>query len=142
MVQIHKNILSNELSPYLQQHKDNPVNWQTWSKNTLEIASENKKPILLSIGYASCHWCHVMAHESFEDKETAKIMNEFFINIKVDREERPDLDFIFQSSFQLFNQTGGGWPLTMFLDEKGVPFMGELISQKSQKMDYHLSKRF
>ena len=133
MVQIHKNILSNELSPYLQQHKDNPVNWQTWSKNTLEIASENKKPILLSIGYASCHWCHVMAHESFEDKETAKIMNEFFINIKVDREERPDLDFIFQSSFQLFNQTGGGWPLTMFLDEKGVPFMGGTYFPKDSK---------
>ena len=133
MVQIHKNILSNELSPYLQQHKDNPVNWQTWSKNTLEIASENKKPILLSIGYASCHWCHVMAHESFEDKETAKIMNEFFINIKVDREERPDLDFIFQSSFQLFNQTGGGWPLTMFLDEKGVPFMGGTYFPKETK---------
>ena len=133
MVQIHKNILSNELSPYLQQHKDNPVNWQTWSKNTLEIASENKKPILLSIGYASCHWCHVMAHESFEDKETAKIMNEFFINIKVDREERPDLDFIFQSSFQLFNQTGGGWPLTMFLDEKGVPFMGGTYFPKESK---------
>ena len=133
MVQIHKNILSNELSPYLQQHKDNPVNWQTWSKNTLEIATENKKPILLSIGYASCHWCHVMAHESFEDKETAKIMNEFFINIKVDREERPDLDFIFQSSFQLFNQTGGGWPLTMFLDEKGVPFMGGTYFPKESK---------
>ena len=133
MVLIHKNILSNELSPYLQQHKDNPVNWQTWSKNTLEIASENKKPILLSIGYASCHWCHVMAHESFEDKETAKIMNEFFINIKVDREERPDLDFIFQSSFQLFNQTGGGWPLTMFLDEKGVPFMGGTYFPKESK---------
>ena len=133
MVQIHKNILSNELSPYLRQHKDNPVNWQTWSKNTLGIASENKKPILLSIGYASCHWCHVMAHESFEDKETAKIMNEFFINIKVDREERPDLDFIFQSSFQLFNQTGGGWPLTMFLDEKGVPFMGGTYFPKESK---------
>ena len=85
---------------------------------------KNKKPILLSIGYASCHWCHVMSHESFDDKETAKIMNDLFVNIKVDREERPDLDFIFQSSFQLFNQTGGGWPLTMFLDENGVPFMG------------------
>ena len=124
MTQVNKNILSNDLSPYLKQHKDNPVYWQTWSKESLEFAKQNRKPILLSIGYASCHWCHVMAHESFEDTETAKIMNELFVNIKVDREERPDLDFIFQSAFQLFNQTGGGWPLTMFLDENGVPFMG------------------
>ena len=124
MIQINKNILNEDHSPYLKQHKDNPVNWQIWSQETLEFAKKSKKPILLSIGYASCHWCHVMAHESFEDKETADIMNEYFVNIKVDREERPDLDFIFQSSFQLFNQTGGGWPLTMFLDENGVPFMG------------------
>ena len=124
MVQINKNILSEDLSPYLKQHKDNPVHWQTWSKDCIEFAKINKKPILLSIGYASCHWCHVMAHESFEDIETANLMNELFVNVKVDREERPDLDFIFQSSFQLFNQTGGGWPLTMFLDENGVPFMG------------------
>ena len=121
---INQNTLASDPSPYLQQHKDNPVNWQVWSKNILETAKKNKKPILLSIGYASCHWCHVMAHESFEDKETADLMNKYFINIKVDREERPDLDFVFQSSFQLFNQTGGGWPLTMFLDENGVPFMG------------------
>ncbi len=121
---INKNILSNNLSPYLKQHKDNPVHWQTWSEETLKFARLNSKPILLSIGYASCHWCHVMAHESFEDNETAELMNRLFVNIKVDREERPDLDFIFQSSFQLFNQTGGGWPLTMFLDENGVPFMG------------------
>ncbi len=132
-MQISKNILSNNLSPYLQQHKDNPVNWQTWTEETLEFAKKNKKPILLSIGYASCHWCHVMAHESFEDNETAKIMNQFFVNIKVDREERPDLDFIFQSSFQLFNQTGGGWPLTMFLDENGVPFMGGTYFPKVSK---------
>ncbi len=124
MEQINKNILSGHLSPYLKQHKDNPVNWQTWSKFSLDFAKKNKKPILLSIGYSSCHWCHVMAHESFEDNETAKMMNELFVNIKVDREERPDLDFIFQSSFQLFNQTGGGWPLTMFLDENAIPFMG------------------
>ena len=94
---------------------------------------KNKKPILLSIGYASCHWCHVMAHESFEDVETAKIMNKLFVNIKVDREERPDLDFIFQSSFQLFNQNSGGWPLTMFLDENGVPFMGGTYFPKISK---------
>ena len=121
---IDQNKLASDPSPYLQQHKDNPVNWQIWSKDILETAKQNKKPILLSIGYASCHWCHVMAHESFEDKETADLMNKYFVNIKVDREERPDLDFVFQSSFQLFNQTGGGWPLTMFLDENGVPFMG------------------
>ena len=133
MVKISKNVLSDDLSPYLKQHKDNPVNWQTWSNEILSFAKENKKPILLSIGYASCHWCHVMAHESFEDEETAKLMNELFINIKVDREERPDLDFIFQSSFQLFNQTGGGWPLTMFLDENGVPFMAGTYFPKESK---------
>ena len=133
MIEINKNNLSNNLSPYLKQHKENPVNWQIWSKETLDYAKQNKKPIILSIGYASCHWCHVMAHESFEDKETAKIMNQLFINIKVDREERPDLDFIFQSSFQLFNQTGGGWPLTMFLDENGVPFMGGTYFPKEAK---------
>ena len=133
MIKIDKNVLSNDLSPYLKQHKDNPVNWQIWSKETLEFAKKNKKPILLSVGYASCHWCHVMAHESFDDFETAKIMNELFVNIKVDREERPDLDFIFQSSYQLFNQTGGGWPLTMFLDENGVPFMGGTYFPKEAK---------
>ena len=133
MIKISENVLSDDLSPYLRQHKDNPVNWQTWSKETLEFSKKNKKPILLSIGYASCHWCHVMAHESFEDIETANLMNKLFINIKVDREERPDLDFIFQSSFQLFNQTGGGWPLTMFLDENGVPFMGGTYFPKESK---------
>ena len=133
MIEINKNNLFNDLSPYLKQHKDNPVNWQIWSKETLNYAKQNKKPIILSIGYSSCHWCHVMAHESFEDEETAKIMNKLFVNIKVDREERPDLDFIFQSSFQLFNQTGGGWPLTMFLDENGVPFMGGTYFPKEAK---------
>ena len=132
-MQINKNVLSDDLSPYLKQHKDNPVFWQKWDKETLEFANKNKKPILLSIGYASCHWCHVMAHESFEDAETAKIMNQLFVNIKVDREERPDLDFVFQSSYQLFNQTGGGWPLTMFLDENGVPFMGGTYFPKDSK---------
>ena len=133
MIKISENVLSNDLSPYLKQHKDNPVNWQIWSRETLEFSKKNKKPILLSIGYASCHWCHVMAHESFEDTETANLMNQLFVNIKVDREERPDLDFIFQSSFQLFNQTGGGWPLTMFLDENGVPFMGGTYFPKETK---------
>ena len=130
---IDQNKLASDPSPYLQQHKNNPVNWQIWSKDILETAKKNKKPILLSIGYASCHWCHVMAHESFEDKETADLMNKYFINIKVDREERPDLDFVFQSSFQLFNQAGGGWPLTMFLDENGVPFMGGTYFPKNSQ---------
>ena len=123
MLEINKNNLFTDKSPYLQQHKKNPVYWQVWSKEVFEIAKEKKIPILLSIGYASCHWCHVMAHESFEDKETADLMNKYFLNIKVDREERPDIDYIFQSSFQLFNQSGGGWPLTMFLDENAIPFM-------------------
>jgi len=130
---INQNKLASDPSPYLQQHKDNPVNWQIWSKEILETAKKNNKPILLSIGYASCHWCHVMAHESFEDKETADLMNKYFLNIKVDREERPDLDFVFQSSFQLFNQAGGGWPLTMFLDENGVPFMGGTYFPKNSQ---------
>ena len=133
MVEINKNSLDKNLSPYLQQHKNNPVHWQIWSKETLDFAKKNSKPILLSIGYASCHWCHVMAHESFEDEETAHLMNKYFINIKVDREERPDLDFVFQNSFQLFNQAGGGWPLTMFLDENGVPFMGGTYFPKNSQ---------
>ena len=133
MIQFNKNNLSEDPSPYLKQHKNNPVNWQVWSRETLNFAKKNSKPILLSIGYSSCHWCHVMAHESFEDKETAEIMNKLFVNIKVDREERPDLDFIYQSSFQLFNQAGGGWPLTMFLDENGVPFMGGTYFPKEAK---------
>ena len=133
MIDDTKNILGNNLSPYLQQHKNNPVNWQIWSKEVLVHAKKIQKPILLSVGYSSCHWCHVMAHESFEDYETSKIMNKLFINIKVDREERPDLDFIFQSSFQLFNQTSGGWPLTMFLDENGIPFMGGTYFPKESK---------
>ena len=123
MLEINKNNLSEDQSPYLQQHKQNPVNWQVWSKKVFDVAKEKKIPILLSVGYASCHWCHVMAHESFEDKDTADLMNKYFLNIKVDREERPDIDYIFQSSFQLFNQSGGGWPLTMFLDENAIPFM-------------------
>ena len=123
MIEIKKNNLGQDPSPYLQQHKTNPVFWQIWSKEILQYAKKNSKPILLSIGYSSCHWCHVMAHESFEDQQTADLMNKFFINIKVDREERPDLDFIFQSSFQLFNQTSGGWPLTIFFFFFAVPFM-------------------
>ena len=118
------NQLKFEKSPYLKQHKNNPVNWLPWNKKSLNEAKTHRKPIFLSVGYASCHWCHVMAHESFEDQKTAKIMNEKFINIKVDREERPDLDFIFQRSLSILTGTQGGWPLSMFLDENGVPFTG------------------
>jgi len=118
------NKLKSEKSPYLKQHEDNPVSWFAWNKHSLEKAKNEKKPIFLSIGYASCHWCHVMAHESFEDMETAKVMNDNFINIKVDREERPDLDFIFQRSLGVLTGAQGGWPLSMFLDENGVPFTG------------------
>ena len=118
------NQLKNEKSPYLKQHENNPVDWFAWNKKTLQKSKNEKKPIFLSVGYASCHWCHVMAHESFEDQETAKLMNEKFINIKVDREERPDLDYVFQRSLSILTGTQGGWPLSMFLDENGVPFTG------------------
>jgi len=119
-----ENLLKNENSPYLKQHENNPVHWYPWGTKALEKAKELKKPIFLSVGYASCHWCHVMAHESFEDKNTASVMNEKFINIKVDREERPDLDNVFQKSLAILTGTPGGWPLSMFLDENGVPFSG------------------
>ena len=119
-----ENLLKNEKSPYLKQHENNPVHWHPWNKKSLDKAKELKKPIFLSVGYASCHWCHVMAHESFEDQSTASVMNEKFINIKVDREERPDLDYVFQKSLALLTGTPGGWPLSMFLDENGVPFSG------------------
>ena len=118
------NKLSKEKSPYLKQHENNPVDWLPWNKETLEKAKKLKKPIFLSVGYASCHWCHVMAHESFEDDKIAKIMNDKFINIKVDREERPDLDSIFQKSLGILTGAQGGWPLSMFLDENAVPFTG------------------
>ena len=119
-----QNLLKNENSPYLKQHENNPVHWYPWGIKALDKAKELKKPIFLSVGYASCHWCHVMAHESFEDKNTAALMNEKFINIKVDREERPDLDNVFQKSLAILTGTPGGWPLSMFLDENGVPFSG------------------
>ena len=118
------NQLKNEKSPYLKQHENNPVDWFAWNKETLLKAKNERKPIFLSVGYASCHWCHVMAHESFENQETAKLMNEKFINIKVDREERPDLDYVFQRSLSILTGAQGGWPFSMFLDENGVPFTG------------------
>ncbi|MCK4708102.1 MAG: thioredoxin domain-containing protein, partial [Gammaproteobacteria bacterium] len=120
---MHDNHLASETSPYLLQHKDNPVQWYPWGETALNKAKQENKPILLSIGYSACHWCHVMAHESFEDKHTATIMNELFINIKVDREERPDLDKIYQTTHSLLTQRSGGWPLTMFLTpDEHMPF--------------------
>ena len=119
-----ENLLKHEKSPYLKQHEKNPVHWFSWGEKALDKAKKLKKPIFLSVGYASCHWCHVMAHESFENKNTAAVMNEKFINIKVDREERPDLDNVFQKSLSILTGVPGGWPLSMFLDENAVPFSG------------------
>ena len=118
-----QNALAAETSPYLRQHADNPVNWLPWSQQALNQAQKEKKPILLSIGYSACHWCHVMAHESFEDETTAALMNRHFVSIKVDREERPDIDRIYQSAHQLLTRRPGGWPLTMFLSpDDQLPF--------------------
>ncbi|MEX3010825.1 thioredoxin domain-containing protein [Hoeflea sp. TYP-13] len=117
------NVLSQSASPYLQQHKDNPVHWQIWGEAALNEAKRSGKPILLSIGYAACHWCHVMAHESFEDEETAAVMNELYVNIKVDREERSDIDQIYMAALHAMGEQGG-WPLTIFLNPEGEPFWG------------------
>jgi uncharacterized protein YyaL (SSP411 family) len=122
---MQRNRLAAETSPYLLQHADNPVEWYPWGTEALDAARRADKPILLSIGYSACHWCHVMAHESFEDPATAALMNELFVNIKVDREERPDLDRIYQVAQQLITHGSGGWPLTMFLTpEEQTPFFG------------------
>lgn len=119
------NRLTNETSPYLLQHASNPVHWHPWDDEALELARRENRPILLSIGYSACHWCHVMAHESFEDPATAEVMNRLFVNIKVDREERPDLDRIYQTAHHFIAQRPGGWPLTMFLTpDDHVPFFG------------------
>jgi uncharacterized protein YyaL (SSP411 family) len=122
---MQRNRLAAETSPYLLQHADNPVDWYPWGAPALLAAKQENKPILLSIGYSACHWCHVMAHESFEDAATAALMNELFVNIKVDREERPDLDKIYQVAQQLITHGSGGWPLTMFLTpQEQQPFFG------------------
>src|SRR5437899_5602994 len=119
----HTNHLITETSPYLLQHAHNPVDWYPWGDEALARARADNKPVLLSIGYSACHWCHVMEHESFENEAIAKLMNENFVNIKVDREERPDLDQIYMNAVQMM--TGhGGWPMTMFLTPDGVPFYG------------------
>jgi len=118
-----QNHLTSESSPYLLQHKDNPVHWWPWCKEAFEHAKSTRKPVLLSVGYAACHWCHVMAHESFEDAATAQVMNDLFVNIKVDREERPDVDALYMRALQSL-EGHGGWPLTMFLTPDGEPFWG------------------
>ena len=117
------NRLSTESSPYLLQHADNPVDWYPWGEEALKLSRDTDRPIFLSIGYSACHWCHVMERESFEDEATAELMNEGFVNIKVDREERPDLDSIYMRAVQAMVGQGG-WPLTVFLTPAGVPFFG------------------
>ena len=127
-----ENRLGRETSPYLLQHKHNPVAWWAWGPDALQEAQAAGKPILLSVGYAACHWCHVMAHESFEDEDTAAVMNELFVNIKVDREERPDIDQIYMSALHHLGEQGG-WPLTMFLTPKGEPVWGGTYFPKTSR---------
>jgi uncharacterized protein YyaL (SSP411 family) len=127
------NRLAKETSPYLLQHADNPVDWYAWGPEALEKARQEDKPILLSVGYSACHWCHVMAHESFEDEATAEVMNRLFVNIKVDREERPDIDKIYQTAHQLLTRRNGGWPLTVFMTpEEQLPFMAGTYFPKTE----------
>jgi uncharacterized protein YyaL (SSP411 family) len=128
----HQNRLAQETSPYLLQHQHNPVDWWPWGPAALAEAKRANKPILLSVGYAACHWCHVMAHESFEDDATAAVMNDLFVNIKVDREERPDIDQIYMSALHLLGEHGG-WPLTMFLTPDGEPFWGGTYFPKTSR---------
>ena len=126
------NFLKNETSPYLLQHAENPVNWYPWCKEAFERAKREDKPVFLSIGYSTCHWCHVMAHESFEDEETARILNQYFISIKVDKEERPDIDSIYMSVCQAFTGSGG-WPTTIFLTPDQKPFFAGTYFPKKAK---------
>lgn len=127
----HTNKLINESSPYLLQHAHNPVNWFAWNNETLELAKKENKIILVSIGYSACHWCHVMEHENFENEEVAAIMNQHFINVKVDREERPDVDMVYMGAVQLM--TGqGGWPLNCFALPDGRPVYGGTYFPKNQ----------
>ncbi|MGC1465695.1 MAG: thioredoxin domain-containing protein [Pseudolabrys sp.] len=128
----HTNRLAEATSPYLLQHKNNPVDWWQWGPDALAEAKRSNRPILLSVGYAACHWCHVMAHESFEDDATARVMNELFVSIKVDREERPDIDQIYMNALHLLGEQGG-WPLTMFLTPQGEPVWGGTYFPKDSK---------
>ena len=117
------NRLANETSPYLRQHKDNPVEWFSWGPEAFDLARQRNVPVLLSVGYSACHWCHVMAHECFEDDQTANLMNDLFVNIKVDREERPDIDALYMDAVQAMSGRGG-WPMTVFMTPDGRPFFG------------------
>src|SRR6266496_5432942 len=126
------NRLAHETSPYLLQHADNPVDWYPWGEEALGRARAEDKPILLSIGYAACHWCHVMEEESFEDEATARLMNEHFVSIKVDREERPDLDGIYMDAVQAMTGSGG-WPMTVFLTPEGKPFYAGTYFPKEER---------
>ena len=138
---MQRNRLAEETSPYLLQHADNPVDWYPWGEGRCIAARQDNKPILLSIGYSACHWCHVMAHESFEDPATAALMNELFVNIKVDREERPDLDKIYQVAQQMLTHGSGGWPLTMFLTPAAAAvFRRHLFSQGAALWDAGVSR--
>jgi uncharacterized protein YyaL (SSP411 family) len=125
------NVLGEQASPYLRQHGDNPVHWQVWGDKAFAMAKREDKPLLLSVGYAACHWCHVMAHESFEDEETAALMNRHFINVKVDREEHPDVDLVYQNALAMMGEHGG-WPLTVFLTPTGEPFWGGTYFPKTR----------
>src|SRR4029079_4334657 len=127
------NRLANETSPYLRQHADNPVDWYAWGPEALERARSEDKPILLSIGYSACHWCHVMARESFEDPSIGERMNRDFVNVKVDREERPDLDQVYQAAHQMMARGSVGWPLTMFFSPDGTPFFGGTYFPKTPR---------
>ena len=117
------NRLSGEASPYLRQHAENPVDWYPWGDDAFDLARQRDRPVFLSIGYSACHWCHVMAHESFEDPQVAAVLNEAFVSIKVDREERPDVDAVYMEAVQALNGSGG-WPMSVFLTPDGRPFYG------------------
>lgn len=127
-----QNHLKNQTSPYLLQHADNPVDWYPWCDEAFERAKREDKPIFLSIGYSTCHWCHVMAHESFEDAEVAEILNRYFISIKVDKEERPDIDSVYMAVCQAFTGSGG-WPTTIFITPKQKPFFAGTYFPKNAR---------
>ncbi len=136
------NHLKDAISPYLLQHMDNPVDWYPWGEQALTLASQRDVPIFLSIGYAACHWCHVMAHESFSDQATADFLNQHFVSIKVDREERPDIDNVYMDALVKIHGSGG-WPMSMFLKPNGEPFFGatgKAVSKSSGEVLFRIPK--